>query len=76
MGSWWETGETRTTTISRRDTMVHQDMRVDKVDRDCLAVFGPRVASFSGHLWETTLRRQTKVHLDHRDMEMDKASCD
>ena len=56
--------------------MEHQDMQVDKVDRDCLAVFGPRVASFSGHLWETTLRRQTKVHLDHRDMEMDKASCD
>ena len=56
--------------------MVHQDMRVDKVDRDCLAVFGPRMVAFSGHLWETTLRRQTKVHLDHRDMEMDKASCD
>ena len=30
--------------------MVHQDMRVDKVDRDCLAVFGPRVVAFSGHL--------------------------
>ena len=48
-------------------------MQVDKVDRDCLAVFGPRVAAFSGHLWETTLRSQTKVHLDHQDMEMDKA---
>ena len=56
--------------------MEHQDMQVDKVDRDCLAVFGPRVASFSGHLWETTLRRQTKVHLDHQDMEMDKAGYD
>ena len=50
-GSWWETGETRTTTtISRRDTVEHQDMKVDKVDRDCLVVFGPRVAAFSGHL--------------------------
>ena len=26
--------------------MVHQDMQVDKVDRDCLAVFGPRVTAF------------------------------
>ena len=51
-------------------------MQVDKVDRDCLAVFGPTVAAFSGHLWETTLRSQTKVHLDHQDMEMDKAGCD
>ena len=56
--------------------MEHQDMQVDKVDRDCLAVFGPRVAAFSGHLWETTLRSQTKVHLDHQDMETDKAGCD
>ena len=56
--------------------MEHQDMQVDKVDRDCLAVFGPTVAAFSGHLWETTLRSQTKVHLDHQDMEMDKAGCD
>ena len=30
--------------------MVHQDLQVDKIDRDCLAVFGPRVAAFSGHL--------------------------
>ena len=51
-------------------------MQVDKVDRDCLAVFGPTVAAFSGHLWETTLRSQTKVHLDHQDMETDKAGCD
>ena len=47
-------------------------MKMNKVDRDCLAVFGPRMVAFSGHLWETTL----KVHLGHQDMEMDKVGCD